>query len=93
MVEAHTASATWFEWPGYICLTETMAQNRPQASGGMYTLWMPGTFMVSRSYQRVAVRLSDWIMWMSLMGLPTVVAQNTGSLRCRMRFTRSTGFG
>ena len=59
----------------------------------MYTLWMPGTFIVSRSCHSVAVRLSDWIMWMSLIGLPTVVAHMTGLLRCRMRLMRSTGFG
>ena len=88
-----TALPTWLECPGYICLTDTTTQNRPQASGGMYTLWMPGTFIVSRSYHSVAVRFSDWIMWMSLIGLPTVVDHITGLLRCRMRLMRSTGFG
>ena len=93
MVLAITALPTWFEWPGYICLTETTAQNRPVAAAGRYTLWMPGTRIVSRSYQSAPVRFSDWIMWMSLIGLPTVVDQKTGLFRCRMRFTRSTGFG
>ena len=43
MVEPITALPTWFEWPGYICFTDTTTQNRPVASGGKYTLWIPGT--------------------------------------------------